>query len=926
MLDLLQAAAAAGRRTGDEALPPDDLRFSLEYAGIPDVAAERGRISALLGSDGFDLFAYSAEDPTILILQFTGVAREQSAEYLFAQADELVDALGLISVVPDIEAPYADILSRTAPATEGLGEIFWNLCRAKTTPPDSAGWANRLIKADRAWSRFGVSGAGVLIGQPDTGVAEHDELDQGVDRARGFDFIANRPDPTDPLLKTMASPGHGTGTSSVVISRAPLTVTGSAPGATLIPIRCVDSVVLNGGTALARAIDHARAQNCRVITMSLGGLLAPRELRRAIVRAVRDDIIVLAAAGNCVGFVTYPADDRNVIAVAGVDENRKRWKGSCHGRKVDISAPGENVWVARRDAVPQGHQPSPAERAKVARDGQGTSFAVALTAGVAALWLEHFGFAACRAEARRRGNLPVQELFRAALKASADASAPGWDSHEMGAGVIDAEALLALPLASIPLAPAFAPEAGPLIAMRGDAADAVRYSAELDFIARDRALRSNPGAASGLETPLSPVPSPRLARLITLPETAGLPSPAVIGEPLSPPKPLSDALRRLGAARGGGLESATSLSLDSAVDRIRSEGAGAILSSAETVFASRRAASPRTDAIVQQEALERIDRALAAVTGPQGAAAVADDGEHRFALEALVRLTGRPALRLTDDDADLAANPNTGQWAGLLLPNRQHWRPKANAVGRIDVTDSEGKWVHAGTGILLPDNHVMTNRHVLDVFADPIPGDPPGFHIGRRASIIFDPDAADETRRFEITGIATAGRERIGRQVDMARLDMAILALDPASGGTALPTPVTPSLSTTAEGGGVENILVIGYPARPGWSQAPADGATALTFWDRVAELYGDEFGVKYISPGVLMDRPGHVAGDPHSWAFSHDATTFAGNSGSAILALTGEMTLCGLHFGGSTLTMNLAHDLQKVRSTGAEFMNTGFL
>lgn len=52
---------------------------------------------------------------------------------------------------------------------------------------------------------------------------------------------------------------------------------------------------------------------------------------------------MLAAAGNCVGVVVYPARYEEVIAVAGINKADQPWKGTCRGEAVDISAPGEFV-------------------------------------------------------------------------------------------------------------------------------------------------------------------------------------------------------------------------------------------------------------------------------------------------------------------------------------------------------------------------------------------------------------------------------------------------------------------------------------------------------------------------------------------------------------------------------------------------------
>jgi subtilisin family serine protease len=143
-------------------------------------------------------------------------------------------------------------------------------------------------------------------------------------------------------------------------------------------------------------------------------------------RAVNADVIVLAAAGNCIGLVVWPARFDECIAVAGVDIRDAKWRGSCSGAAVDISAPAENVW---RATVPNG-----------SGQGQGTSFAVALAAGTAALWLSHHGRANLIGAARARGET-LQDMFR--RMAGATARRPsGWDSFSMGAGIVDAHALL----------------------------------------------------------------------------------------------------------------------------------------------------------------------------------------------------------------------------------------------------------------------------------------------------------------------------------------------------------------------------------------------------------------------------------------------------------------------------------------------------
>jgi serine protease len=263
-------------------------------------------------------------------------------------------------------------------------------------------------------------------------VTAHAELEQTVTGA-GWDTVDGDSDATDPL--TGRNPGHGTGTASVAVSRTALEVTGSAPEAVLMPIRAVTSVVEITQVTVAAAIDWAVDHAAPVITMSLGGLPS-MSLHRALRRAVAADVIVLAAAGNCVRTVVWPARYDECVAVAGTDARDHMWEGSCRGSAVDVAAPAQNVY---RATVPAGGPPGAA-----IGQGQGTSFAVALTAGVAALWLAHHGRDTIVREAHARGET-VHALFVRLLRATARRP-DGWDGSDLGAGVVDARGLLAADL------------------------------------------------------------------------------------------------------------------------------------------------------------------------------------------------------------------------------------------------------------------------------------------------------------------------------------------------------------------------------------------------------------------------------------------------------------------------------------------------
>lgn len=337
-------------------------------------------------------------------------------------------------------------------------------------------WAVEKIGAIAAWDLAPPpggkqKGAGVSVFQPDTGVADHDELKGGmIDDTRAYDFVDSKAKAVDPL-DYIGNPGHGTGTASVVAGRGvSKKMSGAAPGATLVPLRAIKSVVVFDHGRVAAAVEYARRNGAQVITMSLGGAWSSA-LRAAIDAAIKDGIIVMAAAGNCVSVVVYPARYEEVIAVAGCNSEYKPWKGTCSGAAVDVTAPGEFVPRANRSPENGGSQTD-------VRGGQGTSFAVALTAGVAALWL------AFHDPAKLRSSLTsgetVQQKFAALLKASVRIPAD-WDTSEYGAGIVDAEKLLLAPLTSAGQGEIVAemPEADPLHSVRTLLSETTLASAEL---------------------------------------------------------------------------------------------------------------------------------------------------------------------------------------------------------------------------------------------------------------------------------------------------------------------------------------------------------------------------------------------------------------------------------------------------------------
>ena len=343
-----------------------------------------------------------------------------------AQTWNAVHALLQHPLVADCEPAVGYTLrpepSRTAKRSSGNSD---------TDLPGSAprDWSTIAVGADIARTQFGVTGAGVRVGHPDTGYTAHPQIAGPRLRvADGYDFVDDDADARDAMIGM--HPGHGTATASVIFSAIAPELSGIAPGAELVPLRVSTSVIHFNFGNLVQALYRARDHGCHVVSMSLGGPWAGRSLSRAADQLVAEGMILFAAAGNHTQMVIFPALLENVIAVAASNADTRPWGGSASGAAVDITAPGESVWRAhafkKNGAVLFDTQRS-----------SGTSYATATAAGVCALWLQHRGVAALRTRYGGRLSSVFTDLMKAHCR-----QVPGWNTHRYGPGMLDAVGLL----------------------------------------------------------------------------------------------------------------------------------------------------------------------------------------------------------------------------------------------------------------------------------------------------------------------------------------------------------------------------------------------------------------------------------------------------------------------------------------------------
>lgn len=863
-------------------------------------------VAVLLPGD-FAKVAISIEhrSPTEVLVTFSR-RRFRSDEDAFRLADAFVERYGLDAAEPEI-------FFRAMPVDqtddlESMGDVHG--CWAQEQGGLPVRWALESIRAPQAWE-YATSkgrptrGAGVLIAQPDTGVTKHDEL-QGITFVAPRNLLGGKPnDPTDPLSKT-GSPGHGTSTASVAVSPETLAMSGSAPLAQLMPIRTIEKVWLISQIKVAQAIDHAVNHGAHVITMSLGGLPS-LSLQSALARATNAGVVVMAAAGNCVKEVVYPARYDQCLAIGGVDNDDRPWVGTCMGREVDFAAPAQNVF---RATAPN----------KGVAQGQGTSYAVAITAGAAACWLAFHGRSNVLNEAKRRHET-VNRMFRRLVRATARVPA-GWDFTKLGAGVIDVEALLKAGFdVGMGTETTFALQERPEDAVKSLALaklgvnglrpdlDWYRYGTEIGLsLMRDNRLPAAPATESATGQA-----SRRRPRAPAVRRPRGKASFELLNQQTAILKARDEVESGEATSMKAGLESAGDEPLsrhaaEATLDRIM-----AIADKLPPREIPNKAAFVTALKLLHQHGKPLLKK----LTGEDLHASAAVRPGDAAGLEAMIIADGSRPSFLIEKDLPPLKHPFMGDWGDEMKRAHPKLAALTQAVGRIQPEFGHPK-LFLGTGALVDAKKgiVLTNYHVVDDAQSQMgilmeQKGPRKLKVHGWLEIDFvGEDSRPDTNRFRVIEVTLP--KRAGR--DYGWLDAAALRIVPVDDAVMPSTPVRfdpdKALMTNARS---QSVVTIGFPGRPREKQ----GNTRDIDWGFVVDtLFGGLFGVKRLAPGEIMKPVGTNPADTLRIAFDHDLTTFGGSSGSPLLAWENDnIDGFGLHFRGVNGESNAAIAVERVAS-----------
>ncbi|RJG42476.1 S8 family serine peptidase [Motilimonas pumila] len=349
-------------------------------------------------------------------------------------------------------------------------------------PPADTDWALRSMGVFNAWQQplqnGGLAlGEGCIIGHLDTGWYPHPEYDQTqilFEQAYNAQTGLIGQDATMHEIRSdmFETETHGLATAAIMVS-APaepgttrvteipaglsepagvnLQLSGVAPNAKILPVRCFDSVIttiaseglVRGAEYLIEPDDADSPGKCHIISMSLGGF-AHYKLREVLNAGVEKNIVAIAAAGQVFtsigGPVLQPGSYPNVIGVAASNVRGEATYWSFSGDEIDFSAPGDDIWMADVRALQDDAGNTTVE--PMIAYSKGTSYSCAYTAGICALWRAFFQ---TQLQQDLYSDIPVSHIFRQHVINTVQTPI-NWDNQRHGSGIINAERLLATPL------------------------------------------------------------------------------------------------------------------------------------------------------------------------------------------------------------------------------------------------------------------------------------------------------------------------------------------------------------------------------------------------------------------------------------------------------------------------------------------------
>lgn len=234
-----------------------------------------------------------------------------------------------------------------APAPPVLAQQQCVPAGASTAPTP---WPQKLLAPERVWPL--TTGAGQRVAVVSTGVGDNPQLAGRVVAQVNLAPADQGGEPNG----TSDCIGFGTGVAGIIGAQRSegIGFHGAAPDAELLSAKVVGDQASAGGRSqatepdvLAAAINWAVENGATVIAVAAPAYEDSEPLRRAVERAQRDDVVIVAATGEVTeqdpaSLRPYPAAYDGVLGVSAIGQDSAVTPNSRAG-DVDLVAPGHEI-------------------------------------------------------------------------------------------------------------------------------------------------------------------------------------------------------------------------------------------------------------------------------------------------------------------------------------------------------------------------------------------------------------------------------------------------------------------------------------------------------------------------------------------------------------------------------------------------------
>lgn len=259
-------------------------------------------------------------------------------------------------------------------------------------------------------------GEGIKVGIIDSGKSEHFEVQH---RVAGFANFTSDPSVND-------GNSHSTFVSGIIAAEKNNEgIIGVAPKARLYFAKGLDNSGSGAPASLVNSVIWCIQQKVDIISISAGMFFDFKPLHNAIKDAYRQNITIIAAAGNSgerYFDVAFPARYKEVIGVAAYDKNHNVAPFSSRGINVSFAMPGVDIYSTYLNN-------------QYARES-GTSFACPIMSGIIALILS-------KHRKMKKSKTPCETPLQVLEHLKKYAVKLG-DPKETGYGVINTESMFSL--------------------------------------------------------------------------------------------------------------------------------------------------------------------------------------------------------------------------------------------------------------------------------------------------------------------------------------------------------------------------------------------------------------------------------------------------------------------------------------------------